>query len=109
MSEIAQLAAQVGLMGALVIFFVWSGWKREDRLAQRIQQLEAFVEDKLMNVIDRSTKALQDNTVALKEVLRTIQSGGPCAMNSQHAEQEVANLIHRAEERARKASRDKSD
>ena len=41
------IAREIGVLAALAGFFTWQSWRREERLANRVTQLEQFIEEKL--------------------------------------------------------------
>ena len=64
---IMQLVSQIGVPLALVIFFVWNGNKREQRITKRLEDLEDYTRNELQGVI-------KANTVALENVQKVLES-----------------------------------
>jgi len=52
----------LGLTSALVVFFVWISWKREERLSARVTELEHQLTTTVV-------EALRDNTRAMFELV----------------------------------------
>lgn len=63
----ANIFADVGVMAGIVIFFIWTAWKREERLSTRITRLEQFVEEQLIQVLDQANNHLKLNSTALEK------------------------------------------
>lgn len=80
----ATLLKDYGPWVLLVGFFVWhftsTTTKREDRLASRITNLETFVQEKLVELVDKSSVAIADNTAALNALIQAL-SDRPCQFN----------------------------
>lgn len=41
----------VGILAVLVLYFVWRDWKREDRMAERINVLEDYIRGELTGLV----------------------------------------------------------
>lgn len=96
LQALGQVATSVGLSAALVLFFVWQAWKREERTATdlrtreaaidareirvlseaqrredtiivRVQELESFNRNTLMGMAEKSAIALNNVTVAMQD------------------------------------------
>ena len=68
-----QILTDVGVLAGLVVFFAWTSWQREVRLARRIDHLEAFYETKLVTIVESSTTHLKTNSDALRKNTETMQ------------------------------------
>ena len=60
------IAREIGVLAALAGFFTWQSWRREERLANRVTQLEEFIEIKLLEVIENSLKHIAENTDTMR-------------------------------------------
>lgn len=85
---------QFGLPVALVIFFVWNSWVRENRLAKRITDLELFINEHMLKIIENATTAIVNSTTANEKVAQGLQrlveqlSQRPCWLDKTKYEQE---------------------
>jgi len=55
-----------GIFAAMVVYFVWQSWRRETRLAKRIDQLQETQKKIQMDLIQKTIEALTENTVVMK-------------------------------------------
>jgi hypothetical protein len=67
------LLREFGPLLGLILFFVWRDWKREDKLAQRIEALEAYQRDTLVDLLRETTVALTNNGECLKWIGRIVE------------------------------------
>ena len=69
MAEISliDLVQKVGLLVALVVFFVWQTWKREKGLVRRIETLENGQREMLVRMATESACAISENAKAMGE------------------------------------------
>ena len=84
--DFMQIIQAYGPYAALIIFFVWRDYIREQRLSKRLNEVEDFQKNELttlvrttVEAINANTRALSDlrNQFALTPVLkRVIQNGG---------------------------------
>jgi hypothetical protein len=68
-----ELVSNFGPLIGVVLFFIWRDWKREDRLNQRVERLEDYQKNILMDLIEKSTTVLAQNTECLKWVGQIVQ------------------------------------
>ena len=66
------LVTNVGLAGALAVFFVWQGAKREDKFNQRIMALEDFQKTTLLGLVTRNAELLGRNQDVLERCVETM-------------------------------------
>jgi len=83
-----------GFPVVLVIFFVWNSWKREERIAKRVTDLEVFVQDRLLLIVEKSTTAVVDNTAALHGLIEALRVR-PC----QYEDADVTSRLDAIRER----------
>ena len=94
-SVFLESVATIGLTSALVVFFVWISWKREERLSARVTELEHQLTTTIIAALEANTKALADVGEALRDLRDEIHridnqvtkvandlNNRPCAMNS---------------------------
>jgi hypothetical protein len=60
------IAREIGVLAALAGFFTWQSWRREERLANRVTQLEVFIETKLMEIIEKSMEHISENADVMR-------------------------------------------
>ena len=68
---------QYGLPLALVVFFIWRDWKRENSMATRIDSLQKDIRDILKDLVTKCTAALVDNTNAMNTLVIALEKR-PC-------------------------------
>ena len=66
--ELAPLVQEYGVMVALVLFFVWQSWKREQRLAARIDTIEGEYTATLKELVRRSNDVIAANTEIMEQL-----------------------------------------
>jgi len=69
----AELISNFGPLIGVVLFFIWRDWKREDRLNRRVERLEDYQREILIDLINKSTAVLAQNTECLKWVGQIVQ------------------------------------
>ena len=74
LNALAQVATSVGLSATLILFFVWQGWKREERLLTRVEHMEDYTREILVGVVKDTTAAITDNTTALAGLAQALAS-----------------------------------
>jgi hypothetical protein len=62
-----------GPLLALIVFFIWRDYRREDKLAQRIESLEQYQRETLVDLLRKTTIALTHNAECLKWIGRIIE------------------------------------
>lgn len=63
----SELVKQFGPWLALVIFFVWQSWLRENRLGTQLDEVHKFIRETLAGVVERNTRAMVVWTGVLKD------------------------------------------
>ena len=72
-----QMVERLGLAIALVLFFVWTGWKREQRMGLRIDKLERDnykLAERTSALTEQVSIALQRETSVVAEALKVLSS-----------------------------------
>lgn len=54
-----QLVKEVGPYLGLMFFFIWRDYRREEQLVKQVMELQKFVRDELMDMLDKTTEALK--------------------------------------------------
>jgi len=70
---LVELAQQFGPLVALVIFFTWQGWKREQRLSDRITALETEYTAALKELVMDCKEVIHSNTEILRRLEERMQ------------------------------------
>jgi len=79
---------RLGLAIALVAFFVWTGWQREQRMGKRIDYLKkqaSNLGNKLAALTELVTEALKRDTSVIAEAIDTLH-GRTCVACGSHEE-----------------------
>lgn len=66
------IITEFGFPTALVAFFVWHNFKREQRVDERMALMQDFQQDKLLTMEARGVQTIADNTQALKSLSNAI-------------------------------------
>lgn len=82
MNDWATMVERLGLAVALVLFFVWTGWIREKRMARRLDHLEdanskleianATLTEKLAALTEKVTVALSRENTLVDDALKVL-------------------------------------
>lgn len=96
--SVAKLVTDIGIMASLVLFFTWTAWKREERLANRITALETFAQTDLINVGAASTEAIRDNTKAILELSNVLHMR-PCLLETKIVAEQFDRIVGKWEEK----------
>ena len=70
-------AKSFGPAAAMVGFFIWRDWKREDRMSKRMDANEDFIKTSLTGIIGQTTAAINNQTASNRE-LANILNRRPC-------------------------------
>lgn len=62
-----------GVTAGLVLVFVWWTRQREVAMTARMQQNEDFIQNKLLDRVDKSTEVIAGNSVAMQEMAAAIR------------------------------------
>jgi len=74
------LIERLGLAVALVLFFVWTGWKREQRMGTRIDKLEkdnTKLADRTATLAEQVNSVLKQDNVVIADAIKVLASR-PC-------------------------------
>lgn len=66
MSIWTDLLANFGPLASVVLFFIWRDWQREAKLFKRVEKLEEYQRDTLVDLVEKTTAILAQNTVCLQ-------------------------------------------
>ena len=67
------LLREWGPIIGVILFFVWRDWKREERLTTRVENLENYQRETLVDLLKKTTVALTHNAECLKWIGRIIE------------------------------------
>jgi len=95
------LITDFGFPIALVLFFVWNSWKREERISKGVTSLEEFVQTKLIEINERGVAAIADNTAALNRLIGALENR-PCLCEGTEFVSKMTILIDRIDQLADK-------
>ena len=73
MAALIQLAVQLGLPSALVVWFVFYGQKREDKLSTRVSDLEREYRTILVDLIRKSDVNLERHTAIMVDLVEGVK------------------------------------
>lgn len=72
MGSLAEVIAQLGLQGGLIVFFVWVSWKREQGLTDRVTDCENALREMEETHKMELISLIKDSTTVMKENHRVI-------------------------------------
>ncbi len=58
--DLITLVKELGPYVGLMFFFIWRDYRREEQLVKQITELQKFIRDELMELIDRTNNALNE-------------------------------------------------
>jgi|WetSurMetagenome_2_1015567.scaffolds.fasta_scaffold24663_5 hypothetical protein len=64
---------EVGPFVAILIFFIWRDWKREQRLTEQVEALAAYQRDTLENLVEKTISALTQGSECIKWIGRVLE------------------------------------
>ena len=70
--DLMWLLKQFGPLLIAVIFFLWRDYRREDRLAARIETLEDEQRDVLLPQVEKCSTVIAQNTVVMQRLERAL-------------------------------------
>jgi hypothetical protein len=73
MQALIQLAIQLGLPSALVIFFVFYGQRREEKLSNRVADLEREYRTILIDLIRQTDTHLERHTSIMVDLVESVK------------------------------------
>jgi hypothetical protein len=88
----SKVITDVGLLSALVLFFTWTAWKREERLAVRITALETFVQNDLLECTKTCVETITDNTRAVGELIECLNQR-PCLLEHPLTTEKLERIV----------------
>ena len=68
MSDFLELARQFGPLSAAVLFFLWQGWRRENRMQKRIDTLEKEHKHVILPIVKVCSKVISKNTAVMSRL-----------------------------------------
>jgi uncharacterized protein HemX len=71
--SLASVVVNIGLAAGLVLFFVFKNDKREQKSEERIQKLEQFQKDTLMDLVKENATLLQRNAELLERCAHALE------------------------------------
>ena len=90
------LVTDFGFPIALVLFFVWNSYTREQRISNRVTKLEDFIQDDLMDLNKQAIKAIADNTEALNRLVKVLETR-PCLCDGPDLIAKVDTVLDRVQ------------
>jgi len=73
LGDLTWLLQTFGPLLVAVVFFIWRDARREDRLCQRINQLEAEQRDIIMPLVKESTAVIVRNTTVMEQNFKIME------------------------------------
>lgn len=64
---------EFGPLVALIAFFIWRDWRREDKLYQRVERLENYQKEILEDLVEKTTSALVQSSECIKWIGRVLE------------------------------------
>lgn len=73
LEEVGKFIATVGLPAALCCFFVWHSSRRQQKTDDRIDELERWVRQELVTMINTSNEIIASNTEVMKDNMEVMK------------------------------------
>lgn len=67
-SSILAVAKQFGPLASAIVFFLWRDYRREGRMADRIDQLENEMRNTVLPLVKQTTEVIASNTAVMTEI-----------------------------------------
>ena len=71
-ADAMMLIKQFGPFLLAVVFFLWRDWRREDRLSNRLDQLEDEQREVILPLVRDCSIAIAKNTAVMERIERTL-------------------------------------
>lgn len=71
--DLMWLVKQFGPLLIAVIFFLWRDYRREDRLATRIETLEDEQREILLPLVEKCSTVITQNTIVMQRLERALE------------------------------------
>lgn len=71
--ELSAVAKQFGPLAAAIIFFLWRDWRREDRLATRIETLESEQRKVILPLVKETSEIIARNTTVMERLEKLLE------------------------------------
>jgi len=71
-SDAMMLVKQFGPFFLAVVFFLWRDWKREDRLSNRLDQLEDEQRKVILPLVQECSAVIARNTAVMERIERSL-------------------------------------
>lgn len=93
LNTLSTIATSVGLSSALILFFVWWSFKREEKLTKRLETLEDFSRTTLIDLTKETTQALVKDALATSACVKAIEINTQVITGSVETSKEVKALL----------------
>lgn len=71
-ADAIELIKQFGPFFLAVVFFLWRDWKREDRLSNRLDELENEQREVILPLVQDCSAVIARNTAVMERIERTL-------------------------------------
>lgn len=109
LNALATIATSVGLSSALILFFVWWAFKREERMTQRLERLEDFSRTQLVELVKETSAALIQDAEATRQAAKAIEGNSEVIGKSLEATNRIELLLTEHHKLAQGAVQDIKD
>lgn len=72
MADAIAIIKQFGPFFLAVVFFLWRDWKREDRLSNRLDQLEDEQRQVILPLVADCSRVIAKNTAVMERIERSL-------------------------------------
>jgi hypothetical protein len=80
LSAIFPLLKQYGPLILVVVFLLWQGWVRENRMGNRIDVLEDEQRNVLLPMVERCTEVITQNTNVMERLEKALDDRFTCPL-----------------------------
>ena len=72
MSDVLTLVKEFGPLVAILLFFIWRDYVREQRMTDRIRKIEDYQRDKLESLVTATSNLIKENIEVKKDLIETM-------------------------------------
>lgn len=76
--DLITVLKQYGPLVVVVVFFLWQGWVRENRMSARINKLEDDHKDVLLPLVEKCTKVIAKNSIIMRRLEQSLDERFTC-------------------------------
>lgn len=84
---------ELGPLMGVILFFIWRDWKREARLSERVEKLEDYQKETLVQLVEKGTAALVQSSEVIRWVCRGLERASRMCPYMDSPRQELSDVM----------------